>query len=232
MEGSGKVSGKTNEEPIARAPAKVRPSRRRAEQQRAIEARERIIDAAETAFADRGYDGVSTREIAKLADVKHTMISYYFAGKDGLWQAVFDRISGSFVALQKDRLSGLRGVDSTTQLSLLLEEFIRYSAANLNLHKLMTMASSGSSPRLEQIITSHLAEYFQLIASLIEQAQADGKFVAGDPHHLHYLFIGAATRIFMQADEVAQMMGKSPLEPQFVDTHVERCMTLFFRQRE
>lgn len=226
---SGPISKKSTNKPQSVRRPPVRQSRKRAEQQRAIDTREKIIEAAEDAFANRGFEGVSTREIAKGAGVKHTMIPYYFSGKDGLWQAVFDKVTGAFVALQKDRLEGLRGVGSTTQLRLLLEEFIRYSAGNLNLHKLMTMAATDSSPRLDKIITDYLGEYFKMIADLIAEVQKEGHFVEGDPHHLHYLFIGASTRIFMQSAEVKRVMGVSPVEPDFIDTHVERCLGLFFR---
>jgi AcrR family transcriptional regulator len=206
-----------------------RTPRVRGEQQRAIDTREKIIDAAESEFAERGYEGASTREIARVAGAQHTMISYHFSGKDGLWQAVIDRLTGEFTARQKERFEGLRGVDNRAKLRLLLEEFIRYSAANLNLHKLMTLASTESSPRLEKIVTDYLSGYFTMISGLIKEVQNEGGFVEGDPDHLHYLFIGAATRIFMQSHEVARVIGRSPLEPDFVDIHVDRCLGLFFR---
>lgn len=216
-------------EDVPPPPAPSRKPRQRGEQQRAVETREKIIDAAEQEFANRGYEGASTREIARRAGVQHTMISYHFSGKDGLWQAVFDRVSGEFTRLQRERLEGLRGVDNKTKLRLLLEEFIRYSADNLNLHKLMTLAATESSPRLDNIVSTYIADYFKLISDLIGDVQKDGHFVEGDPNHLHYLFIGAATRIFMQSHEVARVIGRSPLEAAFVDMHVEKCLSLFFR---
>jgi AcrR family transcriptional regulator len=213
---------------VIAAGTRTRGLRQRREQQRATETREKIIEAAEHEFANLGYEGASTREIARQAGVQHTMISYHFASKDGLWQAVVDKLSGTFIALQRTRLEGLRGVDPKTQLRLLLEEFIRYSAANLNLHKIMTMAAASSSPRLDAIVSDYLASYFKMIANLIQEVQEKDGFVKGDPNHLHYLFIGAATRIFMQSPEVARITGRSPLDPDFVDQHVNLCLSLFF----
>src|SRR5215207_1880876 len=100
------------EQSTATITKRPRAPRVRGEQQRAIETREKIIDAAESEFAERGYEGASTREIARVAGAQHTMISYHFSGKDGLWQAVIDRLTGEFTARQKDRFEGLRGVDS------------------------------------------------------------------------------------------------------------------------
>lgn len=200
----------------------------RKEQQRSIDTRERIIDAAIVEFGNHGFEGASTREVARQAGARHTLITYHFDGKEGLWRAVMARLTKSFVDAQSQRLAGLRGVDKTIQLKLLLTEFVRYSANDLNLHKIMTHAAA-SSPLLDDLVRETLGPYFAMIADLIKAAQKKGEFVEGDPNHLHYLFIGATTRIFMQAAEAKRILGVSPLEPAFVDRHIEACLGLFFR---
>lgn len=207
-------------------------TRIRKEQQRAIDTRERIIEAAIQEFAAHGFEGASTRTVANNAGVRHTLVTYHFEGKDGLWRAVMDRVVQSFTKLQSERLEGLRGVDEVVQLRLLLEEFVRYSAQDIKLHHLMSHAASAASPQIDKLVTDYLGSYFNMIAGLIKAVQRKGAFVEGDPHHLHYLFIGAATRIFMQAAEASRMMGRSPLDPDFVDRHVEQCIGLFFRRVE
>jgi AcrR family transcriptional regulator len=63
---------------------------------RGEEARSRIVAAAIPLFSHKGYDGVSTREIAARARVKPTALQYYFGGKEGLYgvcgEYVADRI--------------------------------------------------------------------------------------------------------------------------------------------
>lgn len=206
------------------------PARARKEQQRAIDTRERMIEAATEEFAAHGFEGASTRTVAENAGARHTLVTYHFEGKEGLWLAVMDQVVRSFTNRQIERLEGLRGVDEVVQLRLLLEEFVRYSAADLNIHKLMTHAASHASPQLDKIIADYLRSYFEMVAGLIRAAQAKGAFVEGDPYHLQYLFIGAATRIFMQYPEVSRVMGQSPLDPAFIDRHVEMCLGLFFKE--
>jgi AcrR family transcriptional regulator len=50
------------------------------------EARDRLLEAAIDLFGRRGYDGVSTREIAGLAKVNLAGIAYNFGGKQGLYR--------------------------------------------------------------------------------------------------------------------------------------------------
>jgi len=54
-----------------------------------VEARNRLLDAALSLFADKGYSKTSTREIAQAAQVNIASISYYFGDKEGLYKAVF-----------------------------------------------------------------------------------------------------------------------------------------------
>jgi AcrR family transcriptional regulator len=55
-------------------------------------ARARLIEAAIKAFGLLGFEGASTRAVAKAAGVNLQAISYYFGGKDGLYLAVADHI--------------------------------------------------------------------------------------------------------------------------------------------
>jgi AcrR family transcriptional regulator len=48
----------------------------------------RIIDVATMLFADRGFEGASVREIAKIAEVNLAAINYHFSNKQNLYHAV------------------------------------------------------------------------------------------------------------------------------------------------
>ena len=53
--------------------------------------RQRILDAALAEFADKGYAGARVRSIASRAGVNSQLISYYFGGKEGLYQEILRR---------------------------------------------------------------------------------------------------------------------------------------------
>jgi AcrR family transcriptional regulator len=50
----------------------------------------RILAAARELFAQRGFAGAGTRDIAAAAGVNQGLIAYHFGGKDALFQAVVD----------------------------------------------------------------------------------------------------------------------------------------------
>ncbi len=51
----------------------------------------RILEAARTVFARRGYDAAGLREIAQSAQANLSLISRYFGGKEGLLTALTDQ---------------------------------------------------------------------------------------------------------------------------------------------
>ena len=63
--------------------------------------REALIDAATLAFAREGFGPANLREIAQAAKVNPALIGYHFGSKEGLYAAVFERLTAQIrVALE------------------------------------------------------------------------------------------------------------------------------------
>lgn len=60
-------------------------------QNRQVETRERILDAAERLFMTHGYDGTSMRQITGEAEVNLAAVNYHFGSKELLIKEVFRR---------------------------------------------------------------------------------------------------------------------------------------------
>src|SRR5512145_1863051 len=66
--------------------------------------RERILRTAERLFAERGFNGVSVRELAAAAQANIASIGYHFDSKEGLLSEVYRRHCEPMIA---ERLRGL-----------------------------------------------------------------------------------------------------------------------------
>ncbi|QXQ08023.1 CerR family C-terminal domain-containing protein [Sphingosinicellaceae bacterium] len=80
----------TSADPVASLPAKPR-------YRRGLESRERILLVALQAFGERGFQAVSTREIASAAHVNLPAIQYYFGSKEGLYKACAEHIVARYM---------------------------------------------------------------------------------------------------------------------------------------
>lgn len=203
--------------------------RRRAVQQRSVDTRAKIIDAAAMEFAHHGYEGASTRTIANNAQVQHTLVTYHFQSKEGLWRETLDHLTETQRMALEKRLDGLRGVDPSTALYLYLTDFIHFSANHPEYAWIMSHVASKPSEQLDWLFAERLDSGFARMEELIAQAQLADKFIPGDPRYLYYLLIGMVTRIFMLSAEVKKVLGRSPFDPAFVEFHARVCLSFFFR---
>src|SRR5262245_48837495 len=99
----------------------ARPSRRAAPERRPVPpghaAREGILAAALEIFAERGFDGSTTRDIAARAGMNLGLIQYHFGGKERLWRAAVERVFGSlWTALETVVPAELEGPEQLAEI--------------------------------------------------------------------------------------------------------------------
>lgn len=214
--------------PTDQAAGPLKCPQQRKVQQRAIDTRAKILDAASLEFADKGFEGASTRGIAEAAGVRQSLLVYHFQTKETLWLETIHMLNSAFVTKFKERIKGLEGVDAVTKLRLVLEDLIRYGASKPGAFKLIYQIATVPRAIREQVVEQQVRKTFSDLSRLIVAAQEQGKFVQGDPVHLQYLFHGAATRVFAVANESKLILERDIYEQAFIDQHVETCLKLFF----
>jgi AcrR family transcriptional regulator len=86
--------------------------------------KERILTAAESLFAQRGFEGASLRQLTAAAGVNLAAVNYHFGSKDNLVEEVFKR---RLDQLNARRLAALKQVSAQPETTLedVLAAFIR-----------------------------------------------------------------------------------------------------------
>jgi len=91
----------------------------------------KILDAAESLFADKGFNGTSLREITSLADVNLAAVNYHFGSKKELIKAVMSRYMNELAPRLESSLSA---ICNQTEPANLLEVFSAFSDPLLSLN--------------------------------------------------------------------------------------------------
>lgn len=111
--------------------------------EKSLRTQERILEAAERLFADKGFSGASMRDITSLAKVNLSVAYYYFKDKEALLFAVFDRYVKPLMDKQLEMLERARKEAGTSPITprRLLEAMIlpRTESVSEVVHQLFTM---------------------------------------------------------------------------------------------
>ena len=137
--------------------------------------REKLIRAAMELFADYGYDKVSIRQLAAAAGVNSSMISYYFGGKSGLYEAVikellqnFDGFVGSISSSVIDPREGLK-----LYVQTISRVFCKYPPSFV---KLVYREILNPSEIFEKVVVARFKKTLGELLSLIERGKQQGIF--------------------------------------------------------
>ena len=206
------------------APRSPRPS--------ADDTRRRIVAAALDLFADRSYDGASTRDIARQAGVSQPSVAYHFRSKEELWRAAVDSVFGELRTTMADRMQGLRGVDDATQAELLVREFIAFSAAHPQLHRIITQESKADGERMDWLVDQHVRPLYETTTALFARLVEQGVLPDVPAPYLYYVLTGAGPTIFVLAPECRRLTGIDPLSPEAVQMHADIVVDLLFGRRD
>jgi len=116
--------------------------------------RDAILDAAERCFAERGFAGVSMREIAAEVGLKNQASLYHhFTDKRALYEAAFARGVAPIVALMQE--SGGRWLDAAT-VERNVDRLIDYLTEHPHLPRLIQRAGLDDSRSLRTSVTTLL----------------------------------------------------------------------------
>ncbi len=84
--------------------------------------RDRLLEAAEQLFAERGFDGTSIRDLAAAAGCNIASVNYYFGGKEKLYVEIWRR---HLHLLRDARISSIDKVLSESAGEPCLEDLLR-----------------------------------------------------------------------------------------------------------
>ncbi|MGE6109313.1 TetR/AcrR family transcriptional regulator [Aeromonas sobria] len=142
-----------------------------------IDTKNRILDAAEVLFAERGFADTSLRLITSEADVNLASVNYHFGSKKELIQAVLDRYLSLFMPELDTRLAALMARDELTLLQVFesfVDPLMKLAAVRANgpalFMQLLGRGYIDSQGHLRRFITSYYGATLQRITQAISQA--------------------------------------------------------------
>lgn len=180
-----------------------------------------ILLAALRAFAERGYDGMSVRELNAQLGVSHNLISERIGRKDDLWRAVVDR----FVGEQSEPLAELaRSAAGTVAqrldaLRALWTQMIESNSRRPELLRMMMIEASIDGPRLDYLYEHFVRPASLAMGELYASLVADGALRPLPASTLFFLLAHGATGPSGHGPLAAKLGTPDASDPAWVHRH-------------
>jgi TetR/AcrR family transcriptional regulator len=198
--------------PPARASSNRKLKRR--EQQRAIETRNLILDAALTEFAQRGFEAASIRRIAERTRLQHPLITYHFRTKLILWRAVAEHAFAEIRTAWDRQAPPDSDQAPLDRVRAEYRTFLRFTLQYPDFHHFMLRESHPNNPRLAWLTKTILKPLLEdRLLPQIRAAQEAGELPAGNPILIHYMMIGMTSVLCSLRDEIQTIAGISTADP-------------------
>ncbi len=110
---------------------------------------QRILDAAEDLFAEKGYSATSLGDVADRVGIRSPSLYNHFKNKEALYEAVLDRLLTDFSAPLLELESG---PVTNERVMFWMETIVRQHHANPNLARLLQHAALSGGPHTNELI--------------------------------------------------------------------------------
>jgi AcrR family transcriptional regulator len=179
---------------------------KRTQAERSDATRAALAVAARPLFADRGYAGVGTEEIARAAGVTRGALYHHFEGKRELFEAVYEQIE---IELAERIASGALEANATSPLAAMkagAEMFLRASTERETQQIVLLDGPSVLGwDRWREIATEH---GLGLIEATLQAAVEAGEIDSQPVRPLAHVLMGAldeAAMLVARADDAERM---------------------------
>jgi len=190
--------------------------------------RDRILSAALEEFANRGFDGTTTAEIARRAGVTQPLVHYHFDCKDALWRATvggaFVSAAGSFDGVMQE----LADLDAIDQMKVLVRRFVRFSATHPELGRIISYEGVQGGPRLQWLIEHHMTGQFEWFRDLLVQGMDDGRIKRLPAEHVLSSLSAASAYLFIVKAAMYDLHGIDVADPAVIEAHADTVVEIFF----
>jgi len=157
---------------------------------RSSTARQKILDAASTVFAESGFGGARVDEIARRAGVNKAMLYYHVGNKQALYTAVLTR---NFDRMEKalDEALAIHG-SAREQLEALITGIARTLRALPDHPRIVLREFASSGANLQPEVLERMVRVLGTVRGLLTDGARRGEIRATDPVMTHLAVVGAS----------------------------------------
>ncbi len=180
--------------------------------------REFILETAARLFSQKGYSGVSIRDIARACDLTNAALYYHFKNKDDLFLAVLRRNHEKVMVALTEAFE--QSGDFRERLKRLVLRYGEVMCGQRQSYQMVRrdLAQIGDA-RAGKLFGEMRADFLRPIQQLIETGQAEGQIAAGDANLMARLLSGMIITMTFE--------GKTSRQPRLTPSEADGVVRVF-----
>lgn len=151
---------------------------------------EQILNVARELFAQLGFQGTTTRQIAERAGINEAILFRHFPSKEDLYWAVIESRCRDEEGRNELGEKLLAGEDDRQVFCTIAEEILRRSEQDTTMVRLLLFTALENHRLSHQFFHTHIAEKYETLAAYIRRRIQAGAFRNVDSHLAARSFVG------------------------------------------
>ena len=182
--------------------------------------------AALDLFANRGFDAVSTPDIALQAESSQSVVLYHFKTKEELWRAAMRDLFASVSIKPGFDGAMYKDLDVISRLRVLLRGFVLASARHPELGRVINREGASGSERMTWLFEELAQPNYAAFETLFAEGAASGVLKSYPAGMLTLIAHGAAACMFNLAMIAEMLIGSDPFNPELVELQADMVVDI------
>lgn len=198
--------------------------------QEELDTKEQLLKQAIEIFSLKGFDGTTVKDLAEAAGVNVSLISYYFGGKEGLYNACFQKFGQQKLAFLEQVLTPAESAaDFKAKTKIWISQFMSWGIEESAKVRMIHREMDCGLPLMKEAFQETFMKTFLHIKTFIADAQKHG-FVnpALDPQEIAALLQGSLMQSIRIDPIREKFFGASIKDETFRKHHIEQLLEIVF----
>src|SRR5262245_54002313 len=161
-----------------------------------VATRQRLLDAAEQVFAEKGYHGAGVDDIIRASDSSKGGFYFHFPNKQAIFLALVDALTPKLGA-SIDRAIAAES-DPVAQLDAALRTVLDLFARHRRLSKILLVEAVGLGHGFDEKLMRTRGEFARMIRGYLDRAVTAGVIPPQDTETISWAWFGAINEIVVR----------------------------------
>ncbi|MFV0412023.1 MAG: TetR/AcrR family transcriptional regulator [Oscillospiraceae bacterium] len=203
--------------------------------------RERIITCALSLFAQKGYAGVSVKEIAEAVGIKDASLYKHFAGKRQIFHSILEEMDRRYEAAaavagaapgsfeEAAPVYGKMATEELNKASTALFLYFLHDEYAAGVRRMLTIEQYGHSALAATFYERYIQAPLAFQSGIFELLQKEGKMRAGSPAIAALHFYGPIYLLLCRCDACPEEEEQAL---KILRQHVEQFTALYMKEEK